>query len=153
MYPTVLLLHSWVRWVVLAAALVVLGRSIAGWVGGRAWTAADNRASAMFSGVLDVQFLLGLLLYAWLSPITWAAFSDLSGAMRVPAMRFWAVEHIFGMLVGLVIVHIGRSRIRGAKSDTQRHRTIALSVGFALVVIAMSIPWPGTPNGRPLLRW
>ena len=74
-------------------------------------------------------------------------------AMRTAPLRFWAVEHVFGMLIGIVLVHIGRSRIRKAQTDRKRHRTAALFYGLALVAIAAAIPWPGLPNARPLFRW
>lgn len=153
MYPLVLSLHSWLRWVVLVIGLIALVRAIAGWLGGRPWTSGDNRAGAAFVGTLDLQLLLGLLLYAWLSPITWTALSDIGAAMRTPALRFWAVEHAFGMLVAVAAAHIGRTRLRRAASDARRHRIAALSIGFALLVIAITIPWPGMPYARPLLRW
>jgi len=56
------------------------------------------------------------------------------------------------MLVAITLAHVGRARIR--KADiARRHRLAAIFYGLALVSILASIPWPGTPNGRPLLRW
>ena len=153
MYPLVLSLHSWLRWVVILAGLIALVRAIAGWSGSRAWTAGDNRLGAVFVGTLDLQLRLGLLLYVWLSPITWTAFSNMGEAMRTPALRFWAVEHLFGMLVAIAVAHVGRARLRRASTDARRHRITALSIGFALLVIAITIPWPFMPYARPLLRW
>jgi hypothetical protein len=72
--------------------------------------------------------------------------------MKNPNQRFWVVEHVFGMLIGVALVHVGRVRAR--KTDSlRRHKVAAIFFGLALVVIAASIPWPGTANGRPLLRW
>lgn len=153
MYPLVLSLHSWLRWVVLIVGLIALARAIAGWAGTRPWTTGDDSIGAAFVGTLDLQMLLGLLLYAWLSPITWTAWSDLGLAMRTPTLRFWVVEHAFGMLVAIAVAHIGRTRLRRAESDARRHRTAALSIGIALLVIAITIPWPGTAYARPLFRW
>jgi uncharacterized membrane protein len=153
MYPAVLLIHSWLRWIVVLAGLVALVRAIAGWSGGRRWTSADNRLGAVFTGTLDLQLVLGLLLYLWLSPITRAAFDDMGAAMRVSAMRFWLVEHLFGMIVAVVLAHVGRVRIRRATDARQRHRIAAIFFGLALVIIFITIPWPGLPYARPLIRW
>jgi hypothetical protein len=72
--------------------------------------------------------------------------------MKNSGLRFWAVEHVFGMLIGVALAHIGRVRAR--KTDSlRRHKVAAIFFGLALAVILASIPWPGTPNGRPLLRW
>jgi hypothetical protein len=102
--------------------------------------------------VFDVQFLLGLTLYVFLSPFTHAAFADLGAAMKNSGLRFWAVEHLVGMLIAIALVHVGRARAR--KTDSlRRHRVAATFFGLALVVLLGSIPWPGLPYGRPLLRW
>jgi hypothetical protein len=102
---------------------------------------------------LDLQMLLGLVLYFFLSPITTAALSDFMGAMKVPAMRFWAVEHWFGMVIGIALVHAGIARAKRATDSRQRHRTLAIFFTLAMVAILASVPWPGTPNARPLIRW
>jgi hypothetical protein len=152
LYAVVLTVHSWLRWAVLLAGLIAFVRAAAGTSRGGAWTAADDRTGFWFVAILDLQVLLGLMLYLLLSPFTHAAFADFGAAMKNSGLRFWAVEHITGMIIGLVLAHVGRVRAR--KTDSlRRHRVVAICFGLALVAIAVSIPWPGTPAGRPLLRW
>lgn len=151
LYALVLMLHSWLRWLVLLSGVLAAGRAVT--AGARPWVASDSSAGRLFSISLDVQFLLGVLLYFALSPFTRQAIQDFAFAMRTPSLRFWAVEHVFGMLIGVVLVHIGRGRIRKADTDRKRHRTAALFYGLALLAIAAAIPWPGLPNARPLFRW
>lgn len=153
MHGFVLVFHSWFRWVVLATAVVVVVRAITGWRSGRPWTLADDRAGLWFGIALDVQVLVGLLLYFGLSPITRAAMSDVGAAMSNSALRYWAVEHGFGVLVGLALAHIGKARVRRTGPDARRHRVAAIFFGLALLAIVISIPWPGMPNARPLIRW
>jgi hypothetical protein len=149
-YLTVLTLHSWLRWLVLITGIFAVARGIHARRGG--WTDADDRAGFWFVMLLDLQVLIGLLLYVWLSPITHEAFRDFGAAMKSGSLRFWAVEHIFGMLVALGLAHVGRVRIR--KADiSRRGKLAAIFFGLALVAILASIPWPGVPNARPLLRW
>lgn len=153
MYPVVLALHSWLRWVVLILGIIALVRAVAGWAGGRAWTRTDDRVSAGFVGGLDLQMLIGVLLYAWLSPLTRTAMSDFAGAMRNASLRFWAVEHVALMLVALVLAHIGRARLRKAATPRRRHQLAAVFFGIALLLIVMAVPWPWTEHARPWLRW
>jgi hypothetical protein len=149
-YLLTLILHSWLRWLVLITGIVAFLRATT--AGDRRWSTADDRMGLVFSIAMDVQVLVGLLLYTWLSPITHEAFGDVGAAMKSRPLRFWLVEHIFGMIVGLALVHVGRARIR--KADvSRRHRVAAIFFGLALLAILASIPWPGTPNARPLLRW
>lgn len=149
-YLTILTLHSWVRWLVLITGVLAVGRAIRARRAG--WTAADDRAGFWFVMMLDLQVLIGLLLYVWLSPVTHQAFRDIGATMKSRSLRFWAVEHIFGMVLALALAHIGRVRIR--KADiSRRGRLAVIFFALALVAILASIPWPGTVNARPLLRW
>jgi hypothetical protein len=152
MYSSILTLHSWLRWLVILAGLVAFARAASGSSGRKPWTLSDDRAGFWFIVALDIQIVLGLLLYFFLSPLTTAALHDFGEAMKIPAWRFWAAEHPFGVLVGVALAHIGRARARKADSF-RRHKVAAIFFGLALAAILASIPWPGTPNGRPLLRW
>ena len=153
MYSSALTLHSVLRWVVLLMGLLAAARACAGWKGQRPWTAADNRAGVWFTIALDLQLLAGLGLYLVLSPLTQAAFENIAATMRNSSLRFWTVEHPFGMMIALVLAHVGRVRIRKATTDQSRHQTAAIFFVIALVIILLSLPWPGTPNARPWFRW
>ena len=150
-YAIVLTVHSWMRWAVLLAGIVVVGRALTS--GGRPWTPTDERAGRLFGISLDIQFLLGALLYFVLSPFTRQAMQDFGLAMRTSGLRFWAVEHVLGMVIAIALAHIGSARVRKAPTDQKRHRTALVFYGLALLAILASIPWPGMPNGRPLIRW
>ena len=152
MYSLLLGVHSWVRWVVLAACLLALFRAVAGVSGGRPWTKADANAGLWLTGSLDLQLLIGLLLYAVLSPVTAEAFNDFGAAMRNPQLRFFAVEHLTGMIAAVALAHVGRVRIRRAIDDAAKHRTALLFFGLALLAMVLSIPWPGLVSGRVLFR-
>jgi hypothetical protein len=152
MYPAILLVHSWLRWVVLLLGVLAIARAIAGAAAHRPWQTADERAGKFFVIALDIQMLLGIVLYFLLSPITRAALSDFGGAMQNAGMRFWSVEHVLGMVVGIVLAHRGQARVRQLAEPVRKHRVAAVFFALALIAILASIPWPGTPNGRPLFR-
>ena len=151
MYPLAILLHSWLRWVILVLGIIVVVRAIGG-RNGRPWVRTDDTIGKWFGMMLDIQFVIGLLLYVWLSPITQAAFADFGGAMRNAGLRFWAVEHVIGMVIALALAHVGRTKIRKATTDRRRHSLAAIFYGIALIIMLASIPWPGMPAGRPLFR-
>jgi hypothetical protein len=151
MYELTLMLHSWLRWAALltgiaaTAMLLFSGRDL------QAARTAD-RWGLIFTITLDLQLLLGLLLYVALSPITSAIFDNFGAAMRDPAARFWAVEHVSLMLFAVIIAHVGRVLAR--KAAAPGAKKTRLLVCFTLAVIAMlaATPWPGMPAGRPLFR-
>jgi hypothetical protein len=152
MYSAVLLLHSWVRWLVVIAGLVAVARAVAGLSGSKPWTSADDRGTLLFMIALDVQTLLGLILYVALSPITKAAFADMSAAMRNAALRFWVFEHFVGMILALALAHVGRIAIKRRADAGDKHRLAVMFMGVALAVILLSVPWPWGANPRPLFR-
>jgi hypothetical protein len=151
MYVVLVIVHSWLRWLLLLAALNALGRAIGGASSGRPWAAGDSRAGKWLVILFDAQFLIGLFLYVALSPLTQTAFADFGAAMRQPDLRFWAVEHIAGMLVASALLHIGRKRTQ-TLPERSRHKAAAIFFGLSLLVVLLSIPWPGMPAGRPLFR-
>ena len=151
-YAVLLTIHSWFRWVVILAGLGAFLRGAAGSSGRKSWTPADDRAGFWFVTALDLQVLLGLLLYVFFSTSTPRGFADFGAAMKDSTLRFWAVEHVAGMLIGVALAHIGRVRSRKADS-LRRHKVVAIFFGLALLAILASIPWPGMAYARPLLRW
>jgi len=152
MYSSVLWLHSYWRWVVVLAGVSALARSAAGWAFGWPWTPRARAALLACVGSLDLQLLLGLTLYLFLSPFTLSAFADLGAAMKNPHTRFWAVEHAPVQLLAVALAHVGSIRVKRAASDRQRHRRGAIFVAIVLVLIAAAIPWPGLDIARPLFR-
>ena len=66
MYSLLLLVHSWLRWAVLAAGIAAVVRGGAG----------EGNAGKWYTILLDTQMLIGLLLYFVLSPLTTAALGD-----------------------------------------------------------------------------
>jgi hypothetical protein len=152
MYTFVLVLHSWLRWAALVAGV---GATMAAFTD-RAQTAGVGRADRWglaLMATLDLQMLLGLLLYLVLSPMMEAIRQDFSGAMQNRVGRFWAVEHISTMLVAVILVHVGRVLARKAKSPEAKRTRLLVCFGIATLAMIGATPWPGTASVRPLFRF
>jgi hypothetical protein len=76
----------------------------------------------------------------------------MAATMRNAPLRFFAVEHITGMFIGIALVHVGKSKIRKVADTAQKHKLALVFYGIAMIVILLSIPWPGMPGGRALFR-
>ncbi|MCS6808741.1 MAG: hypothetical protein RML40_08765 [Bacteroidota bacterium] len=154
MYEIVLVLHSLLRWIVILAALVALYRAYLGWFAKQAWSASDRRWNMMFAHSMTAQFILGVLLYVFLSPITTqGVFQNFGVVMKDRIMRFWGIEHTITMLLSVALAHIGNARAAKAASDNDKHKSAALMFTLALLLILVSIPWPFLVYGRPLFRF
>ena len=152
MYSLLLFLHSWLRWVVVLTGVVAVAHAISGMNSSRPWRDADGKPGLFFMICCDLQLLIGLALYLVFSPTVQAAFGNIAAAMRNPEYRFFVVEHAFGMLIAIVLAHVGRVRSKKANTDAARFKGAAIFYGLALLIILGVIPWPGMPAGRPLIR-
>ncbi len=141
MYTGFLHLHDTLRWLLLLILVTTLVKYFIGWFGNQRWKKTDNLMGIVFTSIMDVQLLTGLVLYAFLSPITQAAFADFGGAMKNSDLRFYAVEHIAMMLIAVVLVHIGRAKSKKATTDIDKFRVATIFYSLALVVILAAIPW------------
>lgn len=154
MYLVVLLFHSWVRWLVVAVGVLAVVRFVLGWLGHRAWQPLDGRLAIIFPTLLDIQVLVGLLLYFFVSPITTGALKNFGGAMSNAVTRFYAVEHLLIMLVALVVAHVGSILVKRRSAAPARFRLGAILFGLAVLFILLAIPWPfvGAGANRPWFR-
>lgn len=150
MYSVVLFTHSWLRYLVLAFGIGLLIACARG-LRSAAWGEKEERIHVLFLAILDVQFLLGLLLYFKLSPASQAALANMGAAMKEPTLRFFGVEHIFAMLIALIVAHVGRVRSK-KKQGPAHYKSVLITQCVWLLLTLAAIPWPGLDVGRPMFR-
>lgn len=141
MYTGLLHTHNMFRWLILIMLVVAISLGFVGWLGKKEWTKKNNISGLLLTIFFDIQFLVGLILYVFVSPTTKAAFADFGAAMKNTTLRFYAVEHILMMIIALVLVHIGRAKSKKAANPVKKHRTTVIFYGIALVVVLAAIPW------------
>lgn len=131
------------RWVVLALLVVTIFK---------AWSTKRNASGfsagqaklGLFSMIsLHIQLLLGLALYFMKG---WASMLGTPGVMSSTVMRFFAVEHLVGMLIAIVFGTLGHSLVKRASTDELKNRRQFRYFLIALVIIVASIPWPIRPG-------
>jgi len=142
MYLVVLFAHSIVRWVVLGCAVWAVLSAQSGMRAGRAWTRRARIPGVVLAAAVDVQLLLGISLWLFLSPhaITQGARS-----------HYWTFAHPLLGLAVVALVHVGSVRVRRMLDDGARWRTAARYYLAALVLAVLAIPWPIAGMGRRLL--
>lgn len=132
-------LHNLLRWVVLMVGAAAIVMAWAGVFSGSAWTKPNASVARFFTIAFDLQVLVGILLYAWLSPLVTGALRNMSMGeiMGNSDLRFFVVEHALLMIVAAVLVHIGA--VRGRKSNATLQPAILYTL--ALVAVVAAIPW------------
>ncbi len=135
-------IHNILRWAVLLFGLMSLVTGLRGMSGGRDFTGSDKRTALLFLIVCDTQLLLGLILYYFKG--YWRLFSTvgMKELMKDASMRFWSVEHITGMIIAILFVHIGYAGTKGPRPSAAKFRRLFWCTLIALVIIAFTIPWP-----------
>ncbi|HRO41376.1 MAG TPA: hypothetical protein PL009_00985 [Flavipsychrobacter sp.] len=133
-------LHNFMRWLVLLFALLALIRSMSGISGKREFTKTDKKMALFMMICADIQLLLGLSLFylrGWFDVLK-------SGALNMADtyQRFWAIEHLAGMLIALILIHVAYSATKSDISDGKRFKRIFWCTLIALIVIFVTIPWP-----------
>ncbi len=130
MYTGLLHTHSFLRYVVLILLLIAIFKALT--AGARIYTEGDRKLNLFTMISAHIQLVIGLILY-FISP-----FRDFS-KMSDPIMRYWTIEHLTIMIVGLVLITIGHSKSKKAKDSHAKHKAIALFYSLGLIVILVGI--------------
>ena len=141
MYEILLRSHSGLRWLVIGFVLAAIFRAFTNMSSGK-FTPLDDKLS-LFSLIFShIQLLLGFGLY-FISPFVKAAMeAGMGEAMKSTVMRFWLVEHLIGMLIGITLITVGRISAKKATEDSAKFKKIAIFFTIGIIVILASIPWP-----------
>jgi hypothetical protein len=152
MYNVFLLLHSWNRWIVLVCGMAAVIGAFVNLKSGMAWRRSNDRASLVFLIAADVQLLLGVTLFTVGPPWFVTFMRAPAAAMTSDLLRYWTIEHGFGMIVAIIFAHIGRASIRRHADPLAKNRSAAIWLTLSLVTMLLTVPWPFMPYGRPLAR-
>ena len=127
-----LALHSLNRFVLLILLVVVIGKSLLGWLNKSPFEKADDKLSLVLFISTHTQLLLGLILY-FISPIV--IFSGAS--MKDSVARYWLVEHASGMLIVIVLISLGRILSKKLSDSAAKHKRMFIYNLAALLITLM----------------
>jgi uncharacterized membrane protein YphA (DoxX/SURF4 family) len=112
-------LHSIIRWLIVAVAVVAMVRFALGWQRRMAYQSMDRGLMSAFAGLMDLQLVFGLILFFG------------RGVVR------FRIEHAVTMIVAIVIAHLAM-RWRNAE-DALRFRNNLIAVAGALLIIIAGV--------------
>jgi glucan phosphoethanolaminetransferase (alkaline phosphatase superfamily) len=141
MYKGLLDLHNVLRWAILILLLIALLQAFGKKAGIR-------KSSLWLLICAHVTLLIGL--YQWFTGKLGLKLIQDTGfgvVMKDSASRFWAVEHITGMLIAIILITIARG-----KAKVLNYNAAAWLYLIALIIILATVPWPFREGiGRPWL--
>jgi uncharacterized membrane protein len=136
-------LHNFLRWFVIIFAIWTLVKTMGGLGGNKPFTKAEKRPAMLLMIVCDIQLLLGLFLYfTGALGIKNIQNQGMGNVMKDSLSRFWAVEHITGMLIAIVLIHIGYASVKKDIADGAKYKKVFWMTLIAFIIIFATIPWP-----------
>ena len=145
-YLTILTIHSYWRWIVLASLLTSALVGLLGFAARWPFAPVGRTVCKLAVVTVDAQLLLGWCLYAS-SPLVRAAWANIAGAMKQHELRFLSVEHPTTVLVAIAIAHVGAWRSGQAPIDRSAYLNMAGWFAASLAFVLIGIPW-----WRPFFR-
>ena len=131
MYDFIKALHSGWRYVVFLLVLLAIIQSLIGWLGKKPYTELNRKVNLFALISAHTQLLIGIVLL-FISPMV--QFN--SETMKNDTLRYYAVEHWFGMVIAIVLITIGYSKSKKAALPEGKHKTVAI---FYLIVFLVII--------------
>jgi hypothetical protein len=125
-----LIIHSYLRWLIVIVAAIAAVKFAIGWLRGGAFKGMERGLTSGFSGLMDLQAALGLILLVW---------NGLAGS-GFPMFR---IEHAVTMTVAAVVAHLP-ARWKNA-DDKKRFRNSLFIVLDVLIIIFIGVA--RLPNG------
>lgn len=142
MYTGLLHLHNLMRWVILILLVVAVFRHLTAMNAKRPVNAGDKKIDLFLMIAAHTTLLIGI--YQWIAG-PWGLKNimniGMGEVMKNSAFRFWAVEHLVGMLIAIVLITVGRGAVKRATSAAA-HKKAFWCFLIALVVVLASVPWP-----------
>lgn len=134
-------LHSILRWIILILLVVNILRSFV--EADAKYTKADIKWNLRLMIISHINLLIGLIKYFFGEKgFKFFLHNSFADVMKTPMLRFWAVEHILGMIIAVVIITISRGVTKKDLPDVQKHRRQLILYVVALIIIVACIPWP-----------
>lgn len=152
MYPTLLLLHSLFRWLVLLSLCYAIARSYRGYYTTSEFSFLDNKTRHWTATIAHIQLTLGILVYIK-SPIIQYYFSDFKHLISNWELTFFRLFHSILMLTAIVIITIGSAKAKRKTTAPEKFKTMLIWFSIALIIIFIAIPWLFSPlANRPYIR-
>jgi len=151
-HTALLLIHSLLRWLVVAGLLYAIYRAYNGLATRAPFSKTDNAIRHWTATVVHIQFTTGYTLY-FTSPLIKIFFANTRDGLRILDLSFFAVIHIVLMTAAVVVITIGSARAKRKEQDRDKHKTMLRWFTAGLLIIFVAIPWPFSPLAkRPWIR-
>jgi hypothetical protein len=128
---TLLLIHSFVRWIIILVAVIIIVKFAIGWAANSLFKAMVRGLTSAFSGLMDLQVTLGLIYLIW-------------NGIMASGFPTYRIEHGVTMIIAAAVAHLP-SRFKKL-NDKLRFQYSLLAILGSLILVAIGISF--LPNGQ-----
>jgi hypothetical protein len=127
---TLLAIHSFVRWIIIVVAVAVIIKFAIGWAANSLFKGMDRGLASGFSGLMDLQVLLGLIYLIW-------------NGIAVTGFPAYRIEHGVTMIIAAAVAHLP-ARFTNL-NDKLRFQYSLIAILGSLILVAIGISF--LPHG------
>ena len=121
---TLLLIHSFVRWIIILVAVIIIVKFAIGWAANSLFKAMDRGLTSAFSGLMDLQVTLGLIYLIW-------------NGIAVSGFPMYRILHGITMIIAAAVAHLP-SRFKNL-NDKLRFQYSLFAVVGSLILVGIGI--------------
>ena len=138
MYNGLLIVHSYLRYIILIMLIIVIMTSLIGLMHKKPYVNTDDKLSLFLFISTHLQLLIGLILF-FVSP----AVQFSGAAMKDAIARYWLVEHNTAMIIAIVFITLARTTSKKMTISEARHKRMLIFNLIALAIIVLTISISG----------
>ena len=128
--PTLLTIHSYVRWLIVIVAIIAAVKFAIGWLRGGAFQSMDRGLASGFSGLIDLQVTLGLVYMIW-------------NGLAVAGFPEFRIEHAITMIIAAVVAHLP-VRWKDADDKTRFRNSLFIILDVLIIIFIGVVRLPKT---------
>ncbi len=118
-------MHSGIRWLIVLIFAATLIKFTYGQVRGATFDSIDARLLSLYSSLLGIQFILGVVLIFWRMSLG-----------NMPTSRWW---HMLFMFVAVAVSGMTAARVRRQDDSQVKYRIGLIGVGLSALLIVLGV--------------
>ena len=136
-------MHNVLRWVIAILLIVNVVRHLSALK--KPFTVLDKKLGLWVMIAAHLTLVIGIFQYFTSTRVGFIQIENMGGmaaVMKDSFARFWVIEHPLCMLIGIILITLGKGVARKTISDSAKHKRSLILFLIALIIIAAAVPWP-----------
>lgn len=138
-FATLRTTHYFMMVALLIFLLFTIGKFAFKKIGDEPFGEYEDKTTLLVMILAHIQLLIGLVLL-FAGPMS-ASFADMGAVMKDSYLRMMTVEHPLTMIIGVIMITIGRIKLKKKTVDSDKFKTVITFFAIGLIFFLSRIPW------------